>query len=780
MRQLDARPRLTLVSRDGDPAPAIVAAFATDLGSAPTTALAALVEARLRAADFDVDTRVDRSAFRVRWAGADAARAAPFLAALASALSHPVAAGSKELALVAERLQALRRNPLDAPELAAVAACTGRLGASPSDPIPDPTTTAGVRELEGYRRAALVAERTSIAAVGPAPFCVGAADALQKTNGWEAGTAAADAWPAGDSLGVYVAPGPVHGARLSIALRVADPHAAVLAAERLAATGSALQARLAALSQPWRAIEVVGSARPHGGCLGLTLEAGDEPTTLAVDRAAALAAAVARDEMRAELAAPSDPSVATRQILTATDPREAASRAAWWTLAGSLGATTERSAIALGVPPASARAPRGGIPSSEAVAAGVRQRFAEELERASAAISAQVAERRTAVESGQGELWVLLASPCGVADEGAQDPGVSAVATVAAVAEREAARALGIAPGAVLVEPWITPDGVGVVAHAPPEPGESAADLSRRVGDAAGRTLAGTVVSAEALRTARATTLEHLERTAGRSGAAMAAFAGAIAPDRPAWVEPFGTWDRVGGAGLESVRLRLASIAGGPLRVAVLANADAAQGAAAAAAVDRWLRPRVGPPRPCPAAAAASARAGQYDARLPRDATSAQVLLGAAVPPVGAPGRDLAELTAAALDGPDGLLASALRGLPTTVRPAARLAGGARASALVIDVRAPSDALDGVVAEVKALLARLAQGTVTEADLARAEAVRSRRDRDARSEPIRRLVDLWSGRSAAPPPRASIAAWREHLATTLREPALVVVEARPD
>ena len=140
----------------------------------------------------------------------------------------------------------------------------------------------------------------------------------------------------------------------------------------------------------------------------------------------------------------------------------------------------------------------------------------------------------------------------------------------------------------------------------------------------------------------------------------------------------------------------------------------------------------------------------------------------------------VAELTAAALDGPDGLLASALRGLPTTVRPAARLAGGARASALVIDVRAPSDALDGVVAEVKALLARLAQGTVTEADLARAEAVRSRRDRDARSEPIRRLVDLWSGRSAAPPPRASIAAWREHLATTLREPALVVVEARPD
>src|SRR4051812_16285273 len=56
VRQIDARPRLTLIARDGDPMPAIVASVITDLGPAGTTVLAAVVESRLRAAGFDADT----------------------------------------------------------------------------------------------------------------------------------------------------------------------------------------------------------------------------------------------------------------------------------------------------------------------------------------------------------------------------------------------------------------------------------------------------------------------------------------------------------------------------------------------------------------------------------------------------------------------------------------------------------------------------------------------------------------------------------------------------
>ncbi|HVY46735.1 MAG TPA: hypothetical protein VHB21_12690, partial [Minicystis sp.] len=47
---LPGKPRLTLVTREGDPVAAAVAAVVTDLGPVATTALAAVVEARVRAA----------------------------------------------------------------------------------------------------------------------------------------------------------------------------------------------------------------------------------------------------------------------------------------------------------------------------------------------------------------------------------------------------------------------------------------------------------------------------------------------------------------------------------------------------------------------------------------------------------------------------------------------------------------------------------------------------------------------------------------------------------
>src|SRR6185437_1777138 len=145
VKRFDARPRLTLVTREGDPAPAIAAVFATGAGPATTVALAAAVEARLRAAGLDADVRADRDAFRARFV-ADAARAPAILAALASAVSRPITAGSPEIALAAQRLQSLKRHPLDAPELAATTACTGALGIAPGEALPDVSTAAGAAE----------------------------------------------------------------------------------------------------------------------------------------------------------------------------------------------------------------------------------------------------------------------------------------------------------------------------------------------------------------------------------------------------------------------------------------------------------------------------------------------------------------------------------------------------------------------------------------------------------------------------------------------------------
>src|SRR5262249_43976692 len=143
----------------------------------------------------------------------------------------------------------------------------------------------------------------------------------------------------------------------------------------------------------------------------------------------------------------------------------------------------------------------------------------------------------------------------------------------------------------VAIEPWITGDGVGLLAHAAPRDGESATALAQRVANAAARTLAATIPNNEALASARATALEQLEQLAGRQASALEAFAGAIVPDHPSWVMPLGTWARVAGAGLESVRLRWQALAAGPLRAAVIANVDEAQAAAALDAIDRWITP---------------------------------------------------------------------------------------------------------------------------------------------------------------------------------------------
>jgi hypothetical protein len=776
VRRLDARPRLTLVAREGDPAPGVAVVFATDLGPGLTTALAAVVESRLRAAGLDADVRVDRDAFRARLSLPDPGRAAAFFAAVASATSRPVAAGSPEIALAAQRLQSLRRHPLDAPELAAAAACTGTLGAAAGEALPDPGTDAGVHALEAARRAALHTGNMAVAAVGPAAFGVAVEHALARSDGWPLAQAAAPApaeggaaWPTADVAGVYTAPGlGPRSARLTLAVRVADPQGAAAAAERLGAPDSPLVARLRLLPEAWRVVQVAGVARARGGCVEVVIETAQRAPGMPVEPGAALAAALARREVSAELGAGAG--VAGRQILAAADPREAASRAAWWSLSATEPGAPPRSVTALGIPVPADRSPRDNVSAATDPAADAR--FQAEIARAAASAATAGAERRFLVERGQGELWLLLASPCGVAEEGALEAGFGALATLAALETRR--RADGVA-----LDPWITADGIGLFAHAPfRDERETPVDLARRVADAAARAFTATAPSADATAAARSAILDHLEHRAGAQGSALAAFAAAVSPDHPSWLEPFGLWSRVAGAGTEGVRLRAQALAQGPLRVAVLANADAAQAAAAGDALDRWLAPLAGP-RVCHAGAPTAPRPGRTEARLPDGTPLGQGLVGTPVPPPGTAGRELAEITAAALDGPGGLLATAL----PDAGAAARIAGGSRAPTLVIDVRAASETLGATVADVKALLLRLAT-TVTDADLARAAAAWELREQEARADPRRRLADLWTFTGAAraqpgPASRPSLAAWRAFLAAWIREAALVVVEARP-
>lgn len=784
-----SRPRLTLLVRDGDPAAAVVAVVATDRGSAPTVALSAVVEARLLAAGLPVDARVDRSSFRVRLLASPKATPRAFFAALAEAFRAPLTRGAPELARAAERLAALKRNPLPAAEMAPAADCAGRLGLVPKEKIPDLLTDEGVAALEKDRAAALTLARTALAVVGPADTCAGAEAALVETSGWLEGPPIVDAWPAGDQVGTYAANDVAKGrSRLTVAVRVPDAPSAVSAAERLGDARGALRARLSALPSPFRVTEVLGVAHPRGGCLAVTAEA-EGPSTGAAGAfvslaagatgaaaggapaappgpvsASAIAAAILRKEIAAEAHAPADPGIAARAVLSAADPRDAAARAAWWTLSAPVAGAPDRWATALALPPDD----RGDLGAAS-------RRFEADLAAALRASEAAVVERRSSVEQGQGEVWVLLASPCGTLDEGPYDAGSSALAALAVLDHERR-----VAAGGVSIEPWITPDGVGVLAHAAANGAAREDDLAlgRRVTSAAARAFAGEVPDRDAIGDARTVALAQLERTVGPHGAALEGLLGALSPDHPSQLHPLGPFSRVAALSVASVTSRWQSLASGPLRMALLANGGAAQATAAFLQADHWLAPRAGA-HACPVASESAIRPGHYEVDLPSGADLAQALVAAPVAARGQPGRDLAELAAHLLGGERGLAQAALDKTPVPATATARLLGGARSAALVVDVRAPASALDDAVTEVKALLAKLGQDGPGDASLELARAKKQRADDDAGFDPRARLVKLWLGDPARPAAQAPTrAAMQSFFATTFRDAALTVVEAR--
>jgi hypothetical protein len=392
-----------------------------------------------------------------------------------------------------------------------------------------------------------------------------------------------------------------------------------------------------------------------------------------------------------------------------------------------------------------------------------RRQFGLDVARALGA-PGRTLDKRLLVERGQGELWVLLASPCGAANEGVRDAGSTALSVVAAA---ELARSADVA-----IEPWISASGVGVIAHGARRGAESSSELARRVGDAAARTLLGSSITQDALATARALTLAHLEAVSGQGSAALEVFAAAVSPDQPSWLDPFGVWSRVASSRIEAVRQHRRALADGPLRVAVLANVDEAQAATAAAAVERWLAPAP-TQSACPARAPATARPGRYDVRLARDALDGQVAIGAVVDPQD---RPLAELTAALIGGHGGLARQALDAAPIAAHVSARVLGGERAMALVVEIRAQKEALGAALDQVKEAITRLVRDGPPEADFARIQAARVGLERDAQRQPRTRLVGLW-GQPATSSSSVTLTALRTFLSAALKDGSLIVVEA---
>ena len=742
--EVEDRPPLALIGRAGDPESALAFTASHARGSMLSAALSGLVGARLEALGLNgAETRAHALGFEVSCLARDAEHAERFIETVYAALETPVRANEPALGRALREAQAVRALPFAGAGDQATAACSGDLGSVPGAAEPDLGTAAGLAALEGARSAVFRARAAAFAALGADEFLEAAASALASADDWPTEAPDHDPWPTAD---LVTADSNGSARRLSIALRVADADAAVAAGAALGAPGSDLVARLSALSPAWTLERSVAIARPRGACLRLDVappRAEQGPTAGEIGRAAALVESTARSAMKR-----AEPGALDESLLRPPDPRRAAALAAWRALEGREKPGPERFAIAY-------------------VADANDRPSVPEVTRAVTAARARIGKRSfeltESVEAGQGELWLLLASSCGTGGESAADAGALSLA-LRAVSD-------GLSTDAVWLEPWVSADGVGLLAHGPrQDPREPAEQHARRLARVLGRAFVQRLEGPSV-----AIARDALGRELG--GQPFVGWARALeglSPDRPSLLEPRGTFTSVSAItneSLERVRRQLVQL---PLRLSMLANVNPSQVDAAADEVEGWLLPFRTELKACTPPGIVPPRRGSLELGSAEADVREGAYIGVVLDEASPRAARALELTTFLLNRPGGLLEHALAGPKLGATARAHALGGARRPSLLIDVRAlPEDVPEGV-ARVRGLLERLSQGAVTPGELKLAEAELERRDALGRLDPRRRIVELWRG---ARPPAVDLPTLRA-LHAGFRTPAHWIVQVK--
>ena len=758
VRTAPGRPPVVLVSREGDPATAIAFAITTagieEGDPEPATALAGLVESRLHARSIDARVLPGWDGLRAAVLATSEADAVRVTEALRDALLAP--ATEADVASAKRKLGALAQRPLKDRALDRWARCVGDPFSS-TERAGKPVDVDPAR-LERWRSAAFGLGRVAVAVAGSAKVGEAVARTVLRGTAWKTGAIIPAPTDPGEAAFTYeLGSEPV----VHLTIDVGTGSAAVNTAEALGNPQAPLAARLSELDLPFRIREVAGAAHVLGGCVGVVLEA----TSTASDLPAKVADAVALVHLEASAHLADTEHAPDGRVLSrrSGDAREAAERAAWWALVDTRDAprpagrgTSGRagsSSVALAIPS------RRGTPSAPVS----REALATAVTQARAAWEKPVVELRARTEPGQGETWVLLASPCGTDAETDADAGLSALVAAATADVR--------VPEGVHVEPWISADGIGLLVHGAPHEGEAPSAHARRLADVAARSFAAEPLDHVALTRGRADLLR-------RSNAALAVVADAVAPQHPSWIIPSGSSEPIARTSDGAVLLRAQALRAGPLRLAVIANTDATQTEAAVRAADRWVPRRLGEARTCRApAAAAPARPGTYALAL-RPGAVPEAYLAFPLPAGDDAARRLASFILAMLDGEGAWLERALASI--AFESSARVVGTPRAPALVIRIAASQASLDAAVMQTRGLLDRLRSGAIVQGDVDRAAAARARAALAVALDPRARVVATWRGEPVDPArPAPSLEDVRTFAQRYLGEESMVVVAARP-
>jgi hypothetical protein len=712
---------MSLIERLGDPSGAVSVALMHDFGSEASMELAALLRARLMPRLPEVETRVQALGFELVSLARTSEQASQFVTLALSALRQPVTPGEPALALARrEPAPAAARGHGGAAE-SAVAGCSGELYVPAQSQAA--SITADATRLEGWRRALYTRHKAAFAVLGSRAVLDAGVRALDSAEPWPDQPRPEDPWPASNLTGAVAAP--EAAGRLSVALRLPDGLRALETARQLTGPDSSLAARLQALSAPWKIERSVGVLRARGACVRVDLTVQESSGLKTED--AARAALLASQEVEALYRSVRlSEWQAAQELVRPPDPRDSAAIAAWRLLVGKLEPGPTRRFINWFVRP-------------DQVGQKTDAELSAALERLAAEWSRPALERRIRVEAGQSDFWLLLASPCGTRTEQSDDSGVGAL-FVRSVAVKFA-RVSG-----VYIEPWVTPDGVGLLAHGPPSgPAETAFEHAERIGAALGWALVGSRLSASEVSHGRAQLLDELG-PGPRPGWWLVLES--LAPSHPSWLEPRGTFTSVSQALPEKVRGKQRELITGPLRVAVIANANRQQAETAVAALERWISPMRGRGQTCAEVGSPVSRNGQLTLEshdLENDGV-AYVAVPVATAAYGIPIE--ARAAEYLLNRSGGWLEGALvaPGLASSAR--AFVLGGKRATALAIEVRAlDQDKVRMAVEQVRGLLDRLSQGAATQADADSGLREQALREQTAAMDPRQRIVDLWRGAS---------------------------------
>lgn len=752
----EGQPSIAVLDREGDVVPGVAMVVYADGEPLELVGLGAWLELELERAGVDVSSTALASAVLVRTTHREPSRA---LRAFAAALRAELVASPELSTRIVARARRAKQQSSD--HDAAIAACTGEL-VLPRGSDVERADVSLLARVEALRKRAATKERVAFAVVAPREAAVAAAEALHAGPTWASSSVELDRAPerdtaaAGPTLATGTAP-----LRLRVAVRGGDPSAAVATAARLGTSFTPLAAKLSVLAPPFEVREVTGVARPGGGCAAVTLEpARGTTSSFAAQEASELGGAVltaartAARELRRELAEPA-PNVAARRITETFDAAEAAQLAAWWALARKVEVPT-RTAYALDLPPG----------ADAASVASMNDRLKALLSAAPTSAERPL-ELVGRVERGQGESWVLVASPCALADEPPHQWGDAAVAALSV------AHALDGEDG-VSVEAFVGASGVGFAAHAPRGAGETPSAHARRITRAAMRGFFAPSPDQEALSRGQAEARRALELRWGDEPAALDALAAHLSPAHPALLEPHGPSSALARRGAEVLARRLGSLARGPLRAAALVDGDESQLGEIRDELGRFVLDDA--TSSCAPGGRVELERGGFEARA---ALAGRARLHWAVELAAtAEESAAAEAIAALLEGPDGLVARSLAEPGLSAR--AFVTGAQRAPRLVLSLSLPAERLEAVSAAVRELLARLSRGEIPEVELTRATKRSSASARERLAHPRERLARLHAGASPGIDDPPSATELRAFAARRLAPSAWSLLTVRPE